>query len=376
MWQDIDQSHVIVIGAGSAGLATAANLQARGMHVTVLERGTKPGQSWLQRRENLRLNTIRGLSALPGRSIDRSAGTWPSGAEYARYLHTYATQHEVRIRHNCDVVQVAHGRRANWDVRLADGDTIPADVVVVATGWAAEPHIPLWPGEFTKKLLHAADYRSPEDFAGASVLVVGSGNSGAEIAVELLGTAAEVRMAVRTPPLLVPADPKLHRVGALFWWLPEDLVDKLSISTHRSHYRDLAEHGLPIPTEGVHARFNRDGTSPTADRGFADAVRSGRLTITAAVAALTGDGVQLANGQEERPDVVIAATGYRPAFAGLVGHLGVLDERGFPAKQEEALYFVGAPSLRGDLHVHGQQARRVARAISTTPVNTKRTSDV
>lgn len=376
MWQDIDQSHVIVIGAGSAGLATAAKVQARGMHVTVLERGTRPGQRWLQRPENLRLNTIRGLSALPGRSIDRSTGTWPRGAEYARYLHDYATQHDLRIRHECDVVKVEPGHRANWDVRLADGDTIPADVVVVATGWASEPHIPPWPGEFTKKLLHAADYRKPKDFAGANVLVVGSGNSGAEIAVELLGTAAEVRMAVRTPPLLVPADPKLHRVGALFWWLPENLVDKLSISTHRSHYRDLAEHGLPVPTEGVHARFNRDGTSPTADRGFAEAVRSGRLTITPAVTALTGDGVRLEDGQELRPDVIIAATGYRPAFAELVGHLGVLDDRGFPAETGPALHFVGAPSLRGDLHMHGHQARRVARAISTTPANTKRTSDV
>lgn len=372
-----DQSQAIVIGAGSAGLATAAKLQATGLDVTILERGTRPGQQWWDRPENLRLNTVRGLSGLPGRSIPRSAGTWPRGTDFAEYLRSYADHHELRIRFNHTVVQVDYGHRTGsaWSVQLADGDMLPADVVVVATGWAARPHIPAWPGEFTGRLLHAADYRSPEEFAGRSVLVAGSGNSGAEIAVELLGTAAEVRLAVRTSPLLIPGDRILQYAGALFWWLPESLLDRLSLSTHRRYYSDLAAHGLPVPAEGAFQRFARDRLSPTAERGLAEAIRSGRLPITSAVESFAGNDVRLADDQVLQPDIVIAATGYRPAFADIVGHLGVLDEQGLPPDPgADGLYFVGAPSLRGDLRMHGRQALRVLRALSSS--NTKRTSDV
>ncbi|GLZ30957.1 hypothetical protein Lesp02_31460 [Lentzea sp. NBRC 105346] len=249
---------------------------------------------------------------------------------------------------------------------LTDGTVLSAEAVVVATGWAARPYLPAWPGGFSGRLLHAADYRTPEEFAGKHVLVVGSGNSGVETAVELLGVAAEVRLAVRTPPLIIPSDPVLQYFGALFGWLSDSVKDKLSLYTHRKYYGDLAEHGLGVPVEGACTRFNRDRLAPTAERGLAAAVRSGRLKITAAVEGFEGDTVCLASGDRLRPDVVIAATGFRPAFADLVGHLGVLDDEGLPPEPgADGLFFVGAPSLRGDLRMHGHQARRVVRAVRT-----------
>lgn len=356
------QPGAVVIGAGSAGLAAAAHLQAAGQSVGVLEQGSKTGEQWLTRYRSLRLNTVRGLSGLPGMRIPRSAGPWPAAADFAAYLRGYATLHELRIEFQRRVLRIDRGNP--WVVELADGEAVPADVVVVATGWAARPHLPSWPGEFRGRLLHSADYREAREFAGQSVLVVGSGNSGVEIAVELLGTAAEVRLAVRTPPLLIPSNPVLQHVGAAFFWLPDSVKDKLSLATHRRYFADLAAYGLAVPEQGAVSRFARDRLAPTAERGLADAVRSGLLKVTAAVEGFTGDGVRHSDGSETKPDVVIAATGYRPGFDDLVGHLGVLDDEGLPPDPgADGLYFVGAPSLRGDIHMHGHQARRVVRAV-------------
>lgn len=338
--------HAVVIGAGSAGLASAVALRGKGFAVTVLERGAAPGQSWRERYDGLRLNTVRALSGLPGLGIPRRHGTWPRAGDFADYLASYAEHHGLPIRTRSEVVRVDQG----WRVTVHTGEVLAADVVVVATGFAAEPVLPEW---FHQGMLHATDYRNPEPFRGRRVLVVGAGNSGAEIAVELLGHAAEVTMSVRTPPLLIPSSPALQYLGALAGRLPAGLKDKASIDTHRRHYADLAAHGLPVPSEGAFTRFARDGQAPTAERGLANAVRSGRIRIVPAVKDVADGVVRLADGAELLPDAVIAATGYRPAHTALLGHLD-------PAAP--GLFVVGAPSVDGGLREHATQADAVAAA--------------
>lgn len=144
---------------------------------------------------------------------------------------------------------------------------------------------------------------------------------------------------------------------------------------------DLSAYGLPRPGTGPYARLRRDGSVPVHDTGLVEAVRCGRVEPVAAVVGFEDGGVALADGSVVRPDAVIAATGYRDALEGLVGHLGVLDGRGRPraygartAAGAPGLYFVGFTRPRGGvLRELAVEARRVARAIAAVPQPRPRT---
>jgi len=138
-------------------------------------------------------------------AIPRQLGTWVSAADYARYLERYATHHELEVRFGVDVASILR-RGSAWSVETSAG-LVETDNVVVATGYDREPFVPSWPGlsTFTGRLLHASAYRNPQPFVGRRVLVVGAGNSAADIAVDLVrGGASGVWISVRTPPQIVP----------------------------------------------------------------------------------------------------------------------------------------------------------------------------
>lgn len=367
----------IVIGAGPHGLAAAALLNRSGEPTVILEQSDHVGASWAQRYDHLRLHTTPSASKLPGLPVPRQAGPWVSRDDYVRYLEGYAAHHRLAVR----VATPAHrieragpGSRAQWLVHTPDGP-VPTNAVVVATGRCHTPHLPHWPGRssFTGTLLHSAHYRSPAPYRGQHVLVVGSGNSGTEIASVLAGAGAErVQISVRTPPNVLPrSSARWHAVGRLTEVLPLALRDRTSLLTQRLAVPDLTSRGLPRPRTGLYTRNAREGVSPVLDHGFVDAVRSGRVEPVAAVQAFDGPDVVLADGTRLRPDTVIAATGYQSNLHDLVGSLGVLDEAGRPlavgAQNHPAaplLYFAGYTNpLTGVLRQAGIEARAIARAF-------------
>jgi putative flavoprotein involved in K+ transport len=206
------------------------------------------------------------------------------------------------------------------------------------------------------------------------VLVVGVGNSGAEIATDLgEGGARRVWIAVRTPPQIVRrqvAGWPAHATGILVSGLPSALVDPVARLQRRLTIPDLAPYGIPLPEDGLMSRVRRVGEVPLQDVGFVAAVRSGAVTPVAAVTGFEGDKVVLADGSAISPQAVIAATGYRRGLESMVGHLGVIDGRGLPtacggAPAAPGLYFVGyTVSLRGMLRDIAADARRVAPAVA------------
>jgi putative flavoprotein involved in K+ transport len=261
-----------------------------------------------------------------------------------------------------------------WRLRTSRGEIVAEDVIV-ATGYAKDPFIPAWAGRkrFRRTLLHAADYRDPEPFRGRDVLVVGAGSSGMEIAHDLAeGGARRVRISVRTPPNIIlrsvgglpsdlPAIPMLH--------LPERVADAQLRAMRKLLLGDLSAVGLPIPDEGVVARLRRLGVGPAVvDREVIRAIEEGRIEIVSGVEELDPDGTSLADGTRISPDAVIAATGYRCGLEPLVGHLGLLDERGVPRTvggQEVApgLRFVGYVPVPGQIRQAAREARNAVSGI-------------
>jgi putative flavoprotein involved in K+ transport len=370
-----------VVGGGPGGLAAAAELRRRGLRPVVLERGEQVGTSWRAGYDRLHLHTVRGLSGLPGLAIPRAAGRWPSRDAVIDYLERYRAEHDLEVRGHTDVERItaaeaADGDGVRWVIHTAAGERLPARSVVVATGHAHTPYVPDWPGResYAGELRHARDYRNPAPFAGLDVLVVGVGNSGAEIATDLAeGGARRVWIAVRTPPQIVRRNVgewPAHVTGILVSRLPAALVDPVARLQRRLTIPDLTRYGIPLPQDGLMTRVRRVGEVPLQDVGFVAAVRGGAVTPVAAVTGFDGDQVLLADGSAVAAQAVIAATGYRRGLGTMVGRLGVLDEGGLPrvhggVPAAPGLFFLGyTVSLRGMLRDIAADARRVAPAVA------------
>ncbi|MFF6828128.1 NAD(P)-binding domain-containing protein [Streptomyces longwoodensis] len=369
---------VYVIGGGPGGLAAAYALRARGVRAVVLEKSDRVGASWRGHYDRLHLHTTRRLSALPGLAMPRRFGRWVSRDDVVRYLEKYAEHHELEIVTGVEVSRVERSPDGTgWLLHATGGRRLTGAAVVVATGFNHTPRVPDWPGRdtYTGEFLHASAYRDGAPYAGRDVLVVGVGNTGAEIAVDLAESgAARVRLAVRTAPHIVrrsTAGWAAQYTGVLVRRLPVALVDRLARPMARLSVPDLSAHGLPRPGTGLYSRVT-EGAIPVQDVGLIDAVRTGRVEVVGAVEGF-GDGeVLLADGGRISPDTVIAATGYVRALEGLVGHLGVLDGRGRPVVHgartpsgAPGLYFTGFTNpISGMLRELAIDAQRIAKAVA------------
>jgi cation diffusion facilitator CzcD-associated flavoprotein CzcO len=365
------EARVVVVGAGPAGLASAAELGRRGVSVTVLERSDAIASSWRGRYDRLRLNSSRPFSKLPGGRYPRGTPMFPSRDEVVSYLEGYARRNriDVRLATRLDRIDPCGG---GWLLRTSTGD-LPADHVIVAAGYEHTKFIPDWPGRdrFDKRLLHSGEYRNSQPFRGDDVLVVGPGCSGMEIAYDLAENGAErVRLSVRTPPNIIVRAPAGPLFANALRRLPPQRADAFMKVIREKEIGDLTEYGLPVPEEGLFSRLRRLGVAPAiVDEEMIQAIRDRRIEIVAGVESLDETGLTLADRTRIEPDAVVAATGYRCGLEPLVGHLGVLNERGVPhaPQGEEAapgLRFVGYRPLPAHIGHMAREAKRAAREIA------------
>ncbi|MFB7891439.1 flavin-containing monooxygenase [Microbacterium sp. NPDC056044] len=374
----MNDSHteVLVIGAGPAGLATAACLHRRGIAATIVDDGGAVGETWQRRYQRLHLHTPRIQSALPGLRMPRRFGRWVSKDDVAHYLRVYARVHELDPRFGVEVHRLErHG--SLWRAITSDGD-ITARQVVLATGYSNRPIEPHWPGQdtFAGEVLHASRYRDAERFTGRRVLVVGAGNSGAEIAADLAEQgAAEVHLAVRTPPNIVPR--QLGPIPTTLVAIPMDFLpawatDPVNRLLQRLVVGDLTRYGMPPARSGLVAQQRATAVTPTIDVGLLAALRAGTVRAVPALERFEGGEAVLADGARLTPDAVIAATGYSTGLQPVVGHLGILDVHGGPTStggrahpRAPGLRFVGVRSpLKALLLQINLDARAAARTIA------------
>ncbi len=339
------------MGAGPSGLAVARQLEHRhAISTLVVEKAAAPAVSWRTRYDNFRLNTNGFLSHLPGQRIPLTAGRWPTKEDMVRYFDSYVRRQNISVALDCEVKGIERVRRG-WRLQTSSGELHPS-AVVLATGRYRTPMVPPWPGlsGFTGEVVHSGDFHNAWPFQGRNVLVVGAGNSAADIAVQLADCgAAKVWLAVRTPPHLVrraigpiPSDLFLE----LFARVPARVVDPVVALLNRVLLGDLSVYGFGRPPLGLKATVEQRGRIPTLADELVDAVRAGRIEVAAAVTAVEPDRVRLADGTGVVPDVIITATGFSTDLDGLVGHLGVLDERGdphggFAANLGDGLFAIG-----------------------------------
>ena len=359
---------VAIVGAGASGLAAAAALRARGHRPVVFERDSRVGERWASRYDRLHLHTVRRFSGLPFRGLPRARGRYVSKDAFADYLRDYADRLGLDVRLGTPVVSV----RPRWEVETAEG-TYGARAVVVATGRYNAPFVPDWPGRETYggAFLHSVDYRSGRAFAGQRVLVVGLGNTGAEIAADLVEQgAARVAVAVRTPPPIVRREilgVPVQLFGIALSPFPPRPVDRLAAVLRRIGTGDLRPYGIGTAAWGPFGARR----PAVIDVGFLAQLKGGRIDVRGEVTGLTPAGALFANGDEEPFDAVIAATGFGRGLERLLDVPGALRAGGDPirakdgAGTEPGLFFCGyTETIRGQLYEAKREAPRLADAVS------------
>jgi cation diffusion facilitator CzcD-associated flavoprotein CzcO len=361
-------------------------MRERGLRVAILEKAGAVASVWRRHYDRLHLHSDRDHSGLPGMAMPRSYPRYPSRAQVVAYLENYAAHFNLQPRFDCAVRGIRRDDSC-WRVETAQ-QTFAAPVVVIATGWADFPYRPTWPGSKTYRgaIVHSSEYRNPTALAGKRVLVVGFGNSGGEIALDLAEAGIEVTLAVRGPVQILPRE--LLGLPILTWAiaearLPARVADFINAPAIRLAVGSLKKLGLKTPAKGPRRMIEEDHRVPLLDVGTLARIRDGSITVRGGIECFTRDGVAFVDSPPEPFDSVILATGFRPDLRALLPDVtGVFDERGMPlatgqATREPGLFFCGLiASPTGQFREIGIEATRIARlAMETLATDRKRGID-
>src|SRR5215470_1413264 len=366
-----EQADVVIIGAGPAGLAVGACLRQAGLNFVILERDQKVASSWHHHYERLHLHTVKQLSCLPYVAFPAAYPRYVPRNLMIEYLDRYAAKFDLRPRFG-DAARSVCREGNDWRIEGASS-SISAPYVVVASGFNAEPVIPSIPGieKFKGKLIHSAAYINAKPFTGQSVLVIGMGNTGAEVALDLSEGGARTRISIRNGVHIVPRD---------LFGIPIQLVAMLATSVLPSAASetlfprildlalgDLSKHGIRRPREGILRRVATLAKIPVIDVGTVQKSSEGAVRIEPGISAITEDGAIFCGGGEGKFDAIILATGYRPNYQSFLQVDDIkspADQQAAPQNMDSRIYFVGFKnSVSGLLRQISREAVQVAHDI-------------
>lgn len=367
----------LIVGAGPAGLAVAGRMRQLGIPFEILEKSDHVADAWRRHYDRLCLHTIKDLSHLPGLPFPENYPQYVPRRLLVDYYESYAQKYQIHPMTGQEVVHLRR-KQGNWLVRTTKQDFRAANVVI-ATGTNRVPFLPQWPGQeaFGGQLLHSSVYKNAEPYSGKKVLVVGMGNSGAEIALDLSENGAEVHLSLRGPVNIVPRDflgKPTQKTGLLVAKLPNWLGDQIGVFLRRLTIGDLSRYGIATPTLPPSKQLRLLGKTPVIDIGTVAKIKSGKIKVHPAVQSFTPEGVVFDHGAPLPFDTVILATGYRSQLEDFIEYTrGLLDEHGLPRcvigeGEFQGLYFVGFDNYTpgGILGVINRDSEVIANAIATS----------
>jgi cation diffusion facilitator CzcD-associated flavoprotein CzcO len=278
------------------------------INYTVLER-SRVGSTWWNQYDSLTLNSVKHLSFLPGMRMPRHYPIYPAAREFAMYLEAYAGKLDIPVWTGCEVTSIRNQGR-EWVVSTSSGELL-CRIVVVATGTWGNPFVPVLPGlsSYSGPVIHSSTYRSARTFERGIALVVGNGSSAADIAVDLAGAGHEVLLSFRTGFNIIPRPSGFVMPCVANYLVRWSLTHRLITATAARIREDLRHLGLP-----THPESYRDiGRRLILGDELVRAVQTGTVRPMPEIHRFTPEGVEFRTGGRTPIDLVVLATGYRPA---------------------------------------------------------------
>ncbi|XP_010540939.1 PREDICTED: probable indole-3-pyruvate monooxygenase YUCCA8 [Tarenaya hassleriana] len=375
----------VIVGAGPSGLATAACLREQNVPFVVLERAECIASLWQKRTyDRLKLHLPKQFCQLPKMPFPADFPEYPTKRQFIQYLESYANRFEINPKFNECVQSARYDETSGlWRVKTVSTSESARNEVeyicrwlVVATGENAERVVPEIDGlnEFSGEVIHACDYKSGEKFAGKRVLVVGCGNSGMEVSLDLANHFAVPSMVVRSSVHVLPREimgkSTFQLAMMMMKWLPLWLVDKLLLILTWFVLGNIENYGLKRPEIGPMELKNLKGKTPVLDIGALEKIRSGEINVVPGIKRFSRNQVELISGDKLGIDSVVLATGYRSNVPSWLQESGFFSKNGFPKTQvpncwkgERGLYAVGF--TRRGLSGASADAVRIAQDIGS-----------
>lgn len=342
---------IAIIGAGPAGLATAGRLSHRGFKdFMILDAAANVGSSWRKHYDRLHLHTVKQLSYLPHLPFPEEYPLYVSKNDFVSYLEAYTEEFNIVPQFNQQVTKI-YKEDGSWKIQT-DKDTIIATHVIIATGVNRTPKMPQWPGQgsFDGDIVHSRNYKNPANFKGQKVLIVGMGNTGAELALDLAEHNVPVTISVRSPISIVPRDLNgrpVQLTAKKLAKLPLGLGDWLGTQIRKVYFGNLEKYGLKVSSVSPTVQLKETGKTPIVDIGTVDSIKKGKIKIKSDIKSLEKNEVLFQDETRQAFDSIILATGYTSALEELITDISVsLDQYQCPKHPigkgpHTGLYFVG-----------------------------------
>ncbi|KAK9076005.1 hypothetical protein SSX86_004335 [Deinandra increscens subsp. villosa] len=348
----------LIVGAGPSGLAVSACLREQGIPFVVIERSDCIASLWQKHTyDRVKLHLPKKFCQLPRLPFPQEYPEYPSKKQFITYLENYAETFDIKPHFNecvlsAKYIEACHFWRvvtvSKTDLTRSETEYM-CQMLVVATGENAEGVVPKIDGleEFSGEVIHVKDYKSGKSYNGKKVLVVGCGNSGMEVSLDLSNHNAKPSMVVRSSVHVLPREimgkSTFDLAMMLMKWIPLWLVDKLLLILTWFILGNTQNYGIKRPSLGPLQLKNHHGKTPVLDIGAFQKIRSGDITVVPGIKRFNLNSVDLVNGETVDIDSVVLATGYRSNVPYWLQETEFFAKNGFPNgwKGKHGLYASG-----------------------------------
>ncbi|KAK7259446.1 hypothetical protein RIF29_25053 [Crotalaria pallida] len=361
---------VIIVGAGTSGIATAACLTKKSVPYIILERDDCFASLWQKRTyDRIHLHLRKQFCELPYFPFPDPYPHYVPKKQFIEYLQNYLNHFNINPLYDraVELAEYDDGRE-KWRVsaknnRSGEVEEYEGRLLVVASGETAEPHVPEIEG-----------YKNGKEFKDEHVLVVGSGNSDMEIALDLANFGAKPSIIVRSPVHFLSRD-MMYYASVLFKYFSRSTLDKLALIASRIVYGDLTKYGISYSSEGPFTMKMKYGKFPIIDLGTVKKIKSGEIQVLPAeIESIRGNQVLFQDGKSHPFDSIIFCTGFKRSTQKWLKGGDLLNEDGFPKpsfpnhwKGSNGLYCVGL-SRRG-FYGAKLDAQNIANDIALLPLS-------
>lgn len=344
---------VLIVGAGPAGLAVAGRLRKLDIPFEIVEKTNKIAWSWHNHYDRLCLHTVKQLSALPHLPFPEDYPLYVPRLDLVAYYEQYAQHFNITPHFNTAVTQIQKAANQKWLINTNTDNSFQAAHVVIATGVNRVPYHPTWQGQenFRGTITHSKAYKNPTPFKNSKVLIIGMGNTGAEIALDLSEHGVETYISVRSPVNVVPRDVNgrpVQLTSRQLAKLPWGIGDWLGTVIRKRIIGDLTKYGIPMSDLHPAKQLQETGKTPVIDLGTVAHIKAGKIKILPDIAHFVAEGVITKDKQTHEFDHVILCTGYRAKIDEFIKKpTALLDQYQVPKQpiaddaQYKGLYFIG-----------------------------------